>query len=237
MTKKTVLIVDDEAQMRTMLKLYLRNDFYMMEADNGKEAMELVKEESIDIVLLDVMMPELDGIETCKQMKQIKPNTPIILLTALNNTSDKVEGLSIGADDYIVKPFEPEELIARIRVQLRHFAKTVREPDSPHKISFTDWFIDSESRTVIANGKEIKYSPKEFDLLYLFASNPNRVFTRDHLLDNIWGIDEVVDIRTVDSHVRYVRDKLKKAGIKHQPIETIWGVGYKFTMEDANEVK
>ncbi|WP_228275557.1 response regulator transcription factor [Gracilibacillus oryzae] len=235
MTEKTVLIVDDEIQMRTMLKLYLRNDFHIMEAVNGREAIDLVMKEDIDIILLDIMMPVLDGIEACKQIKERKPNIPIILLTALNNTSDKVEGLSIGADDYIVKPFEPEELLARIRVQLRHFSNTSKE--SFHKLSFADWFIDADSRTVIANGKELKYSPKEFDLLYLFASNPNRVFTRDQLLDNIWGIDEVVDIRTVDSHVRYVRDKLKKAGINHQPIETIWGVGYKFTREGANEVK
>ncbi|WP_089741180.1 response regulator transcription factor [Gracilibacillus ureilyticus] len=235
MPEKTVLIVDDEIQMRTMLKLYLRNDFHTAEAGNGKEAIDRFSKEPVDLVLLDIMMPELDGIETCKKMKEINPNIPIILLTALNSTSDKVEGLSIGADDYIVKPFEPEELIARIRVQFRHFSSVGKEPS--HKLSFGDWFIDSDSRTVMANGKELKYSPKEFDLLYLFASNPNRVFTRDQLLDQIWGINEIVDIRTVDSHVRYVRDKLKKAGVKHQPIETIWGVGYKFTMEDANEIK
>ncbi|WP_163580590.1 response regulator transcription factor [Gracilibacillus saliphilus] len=229
---KTILIVDDEQQMRMMLTLYLRKDFKLIEAENGNEAIAALKQNEIDLVLLDIMMPELDGIEACKQMKKHKPDVPIILLTALNETSQKVEGLTIGADDYVVKPFEPEELIARIHVQLRHFQK---EGEQATIIQFKELKIDPVSHTVTVNGKEVKYSPKEFDLLYLMASHPNRVYTREQLLDLIWGLDEIVDIRTVDSHVRYVRDKLKKAGITNQPIVTVWGVGYKFDWEDHNE--
>jgi two-component system, OmpR family, response regulator ResD len=235
MSKQTILVVDDESQMRAMLHLYLRNEFNVIEASNGNDAITILKENNIALVLLDIMMPDLDGMEACKRMKALKSNVPIILLTALNNTQDKVQGLSIGADDYIVKPFEPDELIARIHVQLRHFSTHLVEQESI--ISFSDWYIDKEAHTVIANGNHLKYSPKEFDLLYLLASHPERVFTRDQLLDQIWGMDEIVDIRTVDSHVRYVRDKLKKAGIQHQPIETVWGVGYKFTKEQIDEVK
>ncbi|SFL41312.1 two-component system, OmpR family, response regulator ResD [Gracilibacillus orientalis] len=229
---KTILIVDDEQQMRTMLTLYLRNDFNLIEAKNGNEAIHLLKQNEIDLVLLDIMMPDLDGIEACKQMKTIKPDVPIILLTALNETSQKVEGLTIGADDYVVKPFEPKELLARIQVQLRHFHK---EREQTKNIQFNELKIDPLSHTVTVHGKEVKYSPKEFDLLYLMASHPNRVYTREQLLDLIWGLDDIVDIRTVDSHVRYVRDKLKKASVSHQPIVTVWGVGYKFDWEDNHE--
>ncbi|MGN8644716.1 response regulator transcription factor [Gracilibacillus sp. HCP3S3_G5_1] len=231
---KTILLVDDEKQMRMMLTLYLRKDFRLLEAENGNEAINKLKQNEVDLVLLDIMMPELDGIEACKKMKTIKPDVPIILLTALNETSQKVEGLTIGADDYVVKPFEPEELLARIQVQLRHFQK---DEERTKTLQFKELNIDPDSHTVTVNGKEVKYSPKEFDLLYLMASNPNRVYTRDQLLDLIWGLDDIVDIRTVDSHVRYVRDKLKKAGISHQPIETVWGVGYKFDQGDDNETK
>ncbi|MFD2655087.1 response regulator transcription factor [Gracilibacillus thailandensis] len=229
---KTILIVDDEQQMRSMLTLYLRKNFKLIEAKNGNEAIDTLKHNEVDLVLLDIMMPELDGIEACKQMKKLKSDVPIILLTALNETSQKVEGLTIGADDYVVKPFEPEELLARIHVQLRHFQK---EEVQTKIIHFKELKIDPVSHTVTVNGKDVKYSPKEFDLLYLMAAHPNRVYTREQLLDLIWGLDEVVDIRTVDSHVRYVRDKLKKAGISDQPIETVWGVGYKFNREDHDE--
>ncbi|UOQ46761.1 response regulator transcription factor [Gracilibacillus caseinilyticus] len=231
---KKILIVDDEQQMRMMLTLYLRNDFELFEAIDGEEALHIFKENEIDLVLLDVMMPKLDGIEACKQMKNIKPDVPIIMLTALNETSQKVEGLMIGADDYMVKPFEPEELLARIHVQFRHFEKN---QSSSNRLVYAELTIDLSSHEVTVNGKEIKYSPKEFDLLYLLAAHPNRVYTREQLLDIIWGLDEVVDIRTVDSHVRYVRDKLKKAGITKQPVETVWGVGYKFDWEDKHEAE
>ncbi|GAB2533867.1 response regulator [Gracilibacillus alcaliphilus] len=231
MTK--LLIVDDEQRMRSMLQLFLRNNFELMEAENGKQAVQLFKNNSVDLVLLDVMLPDLDGVAACKQMKALNPDVPIILLTARNETSQKVEGLTNGADDYIVKPFEPEELLARIHVQLRHFHK-----EKPANIlQFAELEINPVSHFVKVKGKEVKYSPKEFELLYLLAAHPNRVYTREQLLDIIWGLDEVVDIRTVDSHVRYVRDKLKKAGLSYQPIQTVWGVGYKFDWEDKHEAE
>lgn len=225
----TILIADDERQMRNMIKLYLRNDFYILEAATGREVLEITREHTVDLILLDIMMPEMDGIKTCKKMKSERPDIPIILLTALNETSQKVEGLNSGADDYIVKPFHPKELLARIQVQFRHFYKERKE--MALVIDFDEWQIDPASYTVTVQGKNVKYSPKEFELLYLLASHPNRVYTREQLLDLIWGFDDVVDIRTVDSHVRYVRDKLKKAGLSYQPIETVWGVGYKFVLE------
>ncbi|WP_066191852.1 MULTISPECIES: response regulator transcription factor [Gracilibacillus] len=229
MTK--ILIVDDEQQMRHMLRLYLRNEFEVIEAADGKEAIQTLQDTELDLVLLDIMMPGIDGVETCKQMKTLKPDVPIMLLTALNDTSQKVEGLTVGADDYIVKPFEPPELMARIQVQLRHFQKAAPF----HTLKFAELEIDPASHQVKVTDREIKYSPKEFELLYLLASHPNRVYTREQLLDIIWGLDEVVDIRTVDSHVRYVRDKLKRAGMSYQPIQTVWGVGYKFEWEGKNE--
>ncbi|MDX8045673.1 response regulator transcription factor [Gracilibacillus sp. S3-1-1] len=231
---KTLLIVDDEQQMRMMLSLYLRNDFHLLEAKNGTEAVQLFKQHDIDLVLLDIMMPDVDGLDTCKRMKQINPDIPVILLTALNETSQKVRGLTIGADDYIVKPFEPEELIARIHVQMRHFKK---EKDQQRVIEMKELYINPISHTAFVNNQEVKYSPKEFDLLYLMASHPNRVYTREQLLDLVWGMEDIVDIRTVDSHVRYVRDKLKKAGMSYQPLETVWGVGYKFNQGDQNETQ
>lgn len=231
----TILIADDEQQMRDMIKLYLRNDFYLLEASTGREALELMRKYTVDLILLDIMMPEMDGIEACKKMKAERPDIPVILLTALNETSQKVEGLNIGADDYIVKPFEPRELLARIQVQFRHFYEDRK--DIARVISFDEWQINPTSYTVTVKGKNVKYSPKEFELLYLLASNPNRVYTREQLLDLIWGMDEFVDIRTVDSHVRYIREKLKKAGLSYQPIETVWGVGYKYAGTVKNSMK
>lgn len=230
-----ILVVDDEQQMRNMLQLYLRDKFDVIEASNGKEAINIIQSQKVDLVLLDVMMPTLDGMKTTKQMKTLQPDLPIILLTALNETSQKVEGLTIGADDYMVKPFDTEELIARIYVQLRHFGK--EQKNDKRILEFSDWSINPVAHTVIVHDHSVRLSPKEFDLLYLLASNPERVFTREQLLDFVWGADEIVDIRTVDSHVRYVRDKLRKAGLTNQPIQTIWRIGYKFVLGDSNETK
>ena len=230
-----ILVVDDEQQMRNMLKLYLKEQFDVIEASNGKEAIHIIQSHKVDLVLLDVMMPTLDGMSTTKQMKTIQPNLPIILLTAINETSQKVEGLTIGADDYMVKPFDTDELIARINVQLRHFDKE-RKMDQ-RILEFSEWSINPVSHTAIVHNHFVKLSPKEFDLLYLLASNPERVFTREQLLDFVWGEEEIVDIRTVDSHVRYVRDKLRKAGLTNQPIQTIWGIGYKFVLGDNDETE
>ncbi|RCW69626.1 response regulator transcription factor [Saliterribacillus persicus] len=237
MTKETLLIVDDEEQMRSMIKLYLQSDFTIIEASNGKEALHMVFEKNIDIILLDIMMPGMDGLTTCQRIKAVSPDLPIILLTALNETKQKVEGLSIGADDYIVKPFEPDELLARIQVQLRRQNKDKKSFNSNTKLVFENLIIDAGAREVTVGKEKLKCTPKEFDLLFLLASHPNRVYTREQLLDKIWSFDDVVDMRTVDSHVRYIRDKFKKSALSYQPIQTIWGVGYKFIPGDNNENK
>ncbi|WP_186579258.1 response regulator transcription factor [Aquibacillus kalidii] len=228
MNKPIVLIVDDEPQMRLLLKVHLQESFQILEASDGIEAINRVKSEQVDVILLDIMMPNLDGKEVCKRIRSFNKEIPIILLTALNESKDKVEGLTLGADDYVVKPFDPEELEARIQVQLRRLPKS-----DTTGINFDGLVIDGNSREVSVNGSPLKLTPKEFDLLYLIASNSNWVYTREQLLDKVWGINDVVDIRTVDSHVRYVRDKLKKAGLAKQPIKTIWGVGYKFSSGDT----
>ena len=150
----TILIADDERQMRNMIKLYLRNDFYILEAATGREVLEITREHTVDLILLDIMMPEMDGIKTCKKMKSERPDIPIILLTALNETSQKVEGLNSGADDYIVKPFHPKELLARIQVQFRHFYKERKE--MALVIDFDEWQIDPASYTVTVQGKNVK---------------------------------------------------------------------------------
>ncbi|MCT2535747.1 response regulator transcription factor [Aquibacillus koreensis] len=230
MKKPKVLIVDDEAQMRMLLRIHLQDSYQLLEASNGYEAIELVEKEPVDIVLLDIMMPNLDGKQVCKKIRTFNKDIPIILLTALNESKDKVEGLTIGADDYVVKPFDPEELAARIHVQLRR----VPAPSTEGSIlSINELIIKPESREVLVSNIPLKLTPKEFDLLYLLASNQNWVYTREQLLDKVWGLNDIVDIRTVDSHVRYVRDKLKKAGLQVQPIKTIWGVGYKFSSGDS----
>ncbi|MDL4840455.1 response regulator transcription factor [Aquibacillus rhizosphaerae] len=230
MNKPTILIVDDEPQMRMLLNIHLHESFHLLEATGGPEAIDIVKKEKVDVVLLDIMMPTLNGKEVCKKIRLFNKKIPIILLTALNESKDKVEGLTIGADDYVVKPFDPEELEARIYVQLR------KQPGVANNHSFitiNDITINSNSREVFVLGNLLKLTPKEFDLLYLLASNLNWVFTREQLLDKVWGVNDVVDIRTVDSHVRYLRDKFKKAGIHTQLIKTIWGVGYKFSSGDS----
>lgn len=224
--KPKILIVDDEVQMRILLNIHLKNDFEIIEASNGIDTLEKVKREAINLVLLDIMMPFLDGKETCQKIRELKPELPVILLTALNDTKDKVEGLNLGADDYIVKPFDPEELIARIKAHLRRVMKENRQSYNA-VIKIGELSLFPKSREVFVNEQPLKLTPKEFDLLHLLVANINIVFSRDQLLDQIWGINDISDIRTVDSHVRYIRDKLKNAGLHGQLIQTVWGIGYK----------
>jgi two-component system response regulator ResD len=230
MEKPRILIVDDEETMRNLLRIHLANDFELREAPNGNEALALVNEEPIDLVLLDIMMPQVDGWEVCRKIRDVNTHLPIIMLTALNETKDKVEGLNLGADDYIVKPFDPDELIARINAQLRR-SNVVEDEEinamSESMIKMGDLKVFSNAREVYVNEEPVNFTPKEFDLLLLLASNKKWVYTREQLLDRIWGISEVLDIRTVDSHVKNIRVKLKHAGLTYNPIKTVWGVGYK----------
>lgn len=227
MMKLQVLVVDDEWNMRNLLRIYLaKNGFDVTEATNGYEALTLFNERSFDLIILDLMMPDVDGWEVCAKIRE-KKDTPIIMLTARNETKDKVKGLQIGADDYLVKPFEPEELIARVFALLRR--ANISEPTTVRKtITHNDMSISPEERQVLVKSEPVEFTPKEFDLLLLLAEQPGRVYNRDLLLENIWGHDYFGDIRTVDTHVKNIREKVRKAGLSYNPIQTVWGVGYKF---------
>lgn len=227
MNKLKVLVVDDEWNMRNLLRIYLaKNGFEVTEAKNGNEAVALSDRHVFDIIILDIMMPDLNGWEVCMKIRE-KKDTPIIMLTARNETKDKVKGLQIGADDYLVKPFEPEELLARVFALLRR--ASIMESTSEKKIiSHYDLSIEPEGRQVLVQGKPVECTPKEFDLLLMLAEHPGRVYDRDVLLEQIWGRDFLGDIRTVDTHIKNIREKVRRAGLTFKPIQTVWGVGYKF---------
>jgi len=242
MQKIHVLVVDDEWNMRNLLKIYLtKNDLRVTEAGSGHEALKLIDQTPFDIILLDVMMPDMDGWEVCKKIRETK-QTPILMLTARTETKDKVLGLNVGADDYVVKPFEPDELMARVFALLRRssLTETTNVPDK--SISYPNIEINPAARQVRVKKESVESSqssdpveweivectPKEFDLLRFLAEYPKRAFTREMLLERVWGSDYFGDIRTVDTHVKNIREKLRKAGLSYHPIQTVWGVGYKF---------
>lgn len=221
-----VLIVDDDENISEVIKLYLDSSGYSTKVCNdGKEAEDGFLEYKPDIVLLDIMLPKIDGVDVLKWIRK-EFNTPVIMLTAKGETFDKVLALELGADDYIVKPFEPKELIARVKAVLR---RTSMEDVAKNELSFEGLKIDMGSYTVIYNGEEIKMPPKEFELLFYLANNKNKVFTREQLLCEVWGYDYPGDSRTVDVHVKRLREKLK--GGANWQIETVWGVGYKFEVK------
>jgi DNA-binding response OmpR family regulator len=218
-----VLIVDDDENISEVIDMYLKSSGYSTKiALNGKEAQELYLDYNPDIVLLDVMIPYIDGIDILKWIRK-QNETPVIMITAKGDTFDKVLALEIGADDYIVKPFEPKELVARVKAVLRRYSS---ENVKTEVIKLSDLSIDSTSYKVMHNGEEIKMPPKEFELLYYLASNKNKVFTRDQLLCEVWGYDYPGDSRTVDVHIKRLREKL--SGGQQWEIQTVWGVGYKF---------
>lgn len=230
--KHKVLVVDDEWNMRNLIKIYLeKEDFQVDEASGGYEAIQMARQNPYELLVLDIMLPDIDGWEVCSSIRKVK-QIPILMLTARNDVQDRVRGLNLGADDYLVKPFAPEELVARVHALLRR-EKVKIEGISDALLTYEDLSIDSTSREVLVIGKSIELTPKEFDILYLVASQPKRVYTREILLDQIWESEDFHDFRTIDTHVKNVRQKLRKAGLSYNPIKTIWGVGYKFnTSED-----
>ena len=223
---KKILIVEDEANIRELLRLYLEREGYeITEAANGEEGVELWRKINPDMILLDVMMPIMDGWQVCKIIRK-ESKVPIIIMTAKGETFDKVNGLEMGADDYIVKPLEMREVIARVRAIFRRLA-----PEDSGKISFDKLTVDKQAYDLIVDGKRVDAPPKEIELLYFLASNPNRVFTRAQLLDDVWGFDYFGDTRTVDVHVKRLREKLEGVSDKWD-LKTVWGVGYKFETRD-----
>ncbi|WP_163195352.1 response regulator transcription factor [Clostridium thermarum] len=221
-----VLVVDDDINIAEVIKMYLENSGYStFVSHDGKSAQEAYIEYKPDLVLLDIMLPHIDGIDVLKWIRK-EHETPVIMLTAKGDTFDKVLGLELGADDYIVKPFEPKELLARVKAVLRRYNT---DTTSKETLAFQELTIDVNSYNVVYRGEEIKMPPKEFELLYFLASNKNRVFTREQLLCEVWGYDYPGDSRTVDVHVKRLREKLQ--GGPNWQIETVWGVGYKFEVK------
>ena len=219
-----VLVVEDDNNIAELLRLYLQKDgFEVSHAADGGKAVEMAKEIQPDLVLLDIMLPVMDGWQVCRELRKTM-KMPIIMLTAKGETEDKVSGLEMGADDYIVKPFEMKELIARINAVLR---RTEIPNDTSKKLHFDKLTIDLDSYELIVDGKKIDTPPKELELLYHLASTPNRVYTRNQLLDEVWGFDYFGDSRTVDVHIKRLREKVE--GVSDQwALKTVWGVGYKF---------
>lgn len=225
--KQKILVVDDDQHIAELISLYLMKDgFDTKEVYDGKQALEEVKQYQPDLILLDLMLPGMDGYQVCAEIRKTN-KVPIIMLTAKGETFDKVLGLELGADDYIVKPFDPKELVARIKAVLRRYTiKAEIDEEDGQVLRFPDLEINLSNYTVTYHGHSLDFPPKEFELLSFLAQHPNRVFTREQLLDRIWGYEYVGDTRTVDVHVKRIREKMNQAD--EWGIRTVWSVGYKF---------
>jgi two-component system response regulator ResD len=225
MTGKKILVVDDEPHIRELLNLYLsREGFEILQAADGASALEVAGAYAPLLIILDIMMPKMDGWEVLRALRQ-KGAMPVIMLTAKGEEVDRVLGLELGADDYITKPFSPRELVARVKAVLRRTTKTDKEPEM---LDFGHFSIDKSAREIKVQGKHVPCPVKEFDLLWLLATNQNRTFTREQLLQKVWGYDFFGDARTVDVHVRRIREKIEPDPDAPRFIVTVWGVGYKF---------
>ena len=228
--ERKVVVVEDDINIAELLRLYLEKDgFAVTVTHDGPEGLRAAEEIKPDLVMLDIMLPGMDGWQVCKRLRQTS-KVPIIMLTAKGETEDKVQGLEMGADDYIVKPFEVKELLARIHAVLRRTGEEA--PQQGKKLTFDKLVINLDSYELIVDGKKIDTPPKEMELLYHLAATPNRVYTRNQLLDEVWGFDYFGDSRTVDVHIKRLREKLE--GVSDQwELKTVWGVGYKFMTENA----
>ncbi|MCD8008901.1 MAG: response regulator transcription factor [Clostridiales bacterium] len=222
-----VLIVEDDSNIAQLLQLYLEKEgFETQVAEDGNKGLNLFHESSPDLVLLDIMLPGMDGWTVCKKIRETS-KVPIIMMTAKGETMDKVNGLEMGADDYIVKPFEMKEVLARIHAVLRRYGS---KETAEKKLTFDKLVINMDSYELLVDGKRVDTPPKEMELLFHLASSPNRVFTRNQLLDEVWGFDYFGDSRTVDVHIKRLREKLEGVSPKWG-LKTVWGVGYKFELE------
>lgn len=227
-----ILVVDDDLNICELLKLYLENDGYtVFIANDGQEAVNTFLGKTPDLVLLDIMLPKMDGWQVCREIRKTS-SAPIIMLTAKGETFDKVLGLELGADDYVVKPFDAKEVMARVKAVLRRTKGETENKESEKKVVIYDNLeINITNYEMKVKGVAVDTPPKELELIYHFASNPNRVYTRDQLLDEVWGFDYYGDSRTVDVHVKRLREKLEGVSDKWT-LKTVWGVGYKFETKD-----
>ena len=229
MPNQKILIVDDDQNICELLRLYLAKEGYeTLIAHDGEKALELFEQNKPNMVLLDVMMPRMDGWEVCRRIRA-QGNTPIIMLTAKGETFDKVLGLELGADDYVVKPFDSKEVVARIKAVLRRC--NPEESGKEGVIQFENLSLDMSRYELKVKGKVVEAPPKELELLAYLAGHPNRVFTRDQLLDEVWGFEYYGDSRTIDVHIKRLREKLEGASDQWS-LKTVWGVGYKFEAKD-----
>ena len=231
MASGKILIVDDDTNICELLRLYIEKEgFEASIANDGEAGLRMFDTVNPDLILLDIMLPGLDGWQVCREIRK-KSDCPIIMLTAKGEVFDKVLGLELGADDYVVKPFEAKEVIARVKAVLRRSG--VQNQKKAKEVSYDGLYINMENYELRVRGKQIDTPPKEMELIYHLASNPNRVYTRDQLLDEVWGFEYYGDSRTVDVHVKRLREKLD--GVSDQwTLKTVWGVGYKFEVKDPN---
>ena len=231
--KQKILIVDDDNNIAELISLYLTKECFDTKIVNdGEEALLAYKSYNPNLILLDLMLPGIDGYQVCREIRA-KDNIPIIMLSAKGEVFDKVLGLELGADDYIMKPFDSKEMVARVKAVLRRYQPA--KPENPSTaaikmVSYTDLEVNLSNYSVVYMGENIDMPPKELELLYFLASSPNQVFTREQLLDNIWGYEYIGDTRTVDVHVKRLREKIKD----HEGwgITTVWGIGYKFEVRE-----
>ena len=230
MSMGKILVADDDENIAELLRLYLEKEGYsVVIANDGEEAINIFAPENPDLVLLDIMMPKLDGWQVCREIRK-KSNCPIIMITAKGETFDKVLGLELGADDYVVKPFDSKEIVARIKAVLRRTGKASDVSDI-REVSYEKLVVNMTKYELKVDGRVVDTPPKELELLFHLASNPNRVYTRDQLLDEVWGFEYYGDSRTVDVHVKRLREKLESISDKWT-LKTVWGVGYKFEVKE-----
>lgn len=226
--KNKILVVDDERNIVELVRLYMEKEgFETVCAYTGSEALQKFKEENPDLIILDLMLPEIDGWQICREIRKTS-QVPIIMLTAKSDTFDKVLGLELGADDYMTKPFEAKELLARVKAVLRRSES--QEPKFGGEVSFKNLSVNIDNYELKICGKQVEAPPKEIELLHFLASNPNRVYTREQLLEEVWGFDYFGDSRTVDVHIKRLREKLEGVEADWQ-LKTVWGVGYKFEVK------
>jgi DNA-binding response OmpR family regulator len=227
MSKPTILVVDDEPSIREVVSIYLgRAGYRVLAAEDGQTALEVLEREPLDLVVLDLMLPEVDGLEITRRLRA-EGEIPIIMLTARREEADRILGLEMGADDYVVKPFSPRELVSRVKAVLRRTrGSTTARGEQP--LVFAELHIDPVTRLVEVDGEEKTLTAKEFDLLWVLARHPRQVFNRNQLLDLVWGMTEYIDPSTVTVHVRRLREKIETDPSNPRHIQTVWGVGYRF---------
>ncbi len=232
MARETILVADDNADICDLLRMYLEKEEYVVIiANDGEEALAKFHALHPSVVLLDVMMPGMDGLSVCQEIRK-KSNVPIIMITAKNEVFDRVMGLNLGADDYITKPFDAKEVIARIRAVCRRASQATTTVDK-QEVTYDKLNVNMTRYELKVDGKVVDTPPKELELLFCLASNPNRVYTRDQLLDEVWGFEYYGDSRTIDVHIKRLREKLEGVS-KQWRLKTVWGVGYKFEVDDES---